>query len=59
MLSFGSWEGISVAQKKSLMDSIPVLLLIGILAGAVGGLGVGVITFLKSQPSSSSSTAGK
>jgi type II secretory pathway pseudopilin PulG len=28
-------------KKKSLLESIPVLILLGILAGAVGGYGVG------------------
>jgi len=29
---------------KSLMENIVVLILLGILAGAIGGLGVGLIT---------------
>jgi hypothetical protein len=29
--------------KKTLLESIPVLILLGLLAGAVGGLGIGLI----------------
>ncbi len=29
--------------KKSLLESIPVLILLGLLAGAVGGLGIGIV----------------
>jgi hypothetical protein len=43
--------------QKSLLEKVPVLILLGILAGAVGGLGVGMIQ-LKAA-SSSSSSAGK
>jgi hypothetical protein len=39
--------------KKSLLESIPVLILLGLLAGAVGGLGVGLIQ-LRAAASSSS-----
>ena len=45
-------------KKKSIMETIPVLLLLGLLAGAVGGLGVGMIQ-LKAAQSSASSAAGK
>jgi hypothetical protein len=45
-------------KKKSLIESLPVLLLLGLLAGAVGGLGIGLVQ-MKSASSSSSSTAGK
>jgi hypothetical protein len=38
--------------KASLLESIPVLVLLGILAGAVGGLGIGLIQ-MKSSSSSS------
>lgn len=31
------------AIKKSLLESIPVLIVLGLLAGAVGGLGMGMI----------------
>ena len=42
--------------QKSLLEKIPVLILLGILAGAVGGLGVGMIQL---KTASSSSSAGK
>jgi hypothetical protein len=41
-------------QRKSLLESVPVLLLIGVLAGAIGGFGVGAITLLKSASAASS-----
>jgi hypothetical protein len=40
--------------KKSLLESVPMLVLLGLLAGAIGGLGIGVIQ-QKSASSSSSS----
>lgn len=40
--------------KKSLLESIPVLILLGLLAGAVGGLGVG---FIQLRAASSSAAA--
>ncbi|MGB8012752.1 MAG: hypothetical protein WCF68_14150 [Terriglobales bacterium] len=43
--------------KKSLLESIPLLLLLGLLAGAVGGLGIGLIQLRAA--SQASSTAGK
>ncbi len=45
-----------MAKKKSLVESIPVLILLGLLAGAVGGVGIGVIQ-LKAMSSSSTSSA--
>lgn len=42
--------------QKSLLEKVPVLILLGILAGAVGGLGVGMI---QQKSASSSSSAGK
>jgi hypothetical protein len=46
--------------RKSILEKIPVLIVLGILAGAVGGLGVGMIQLrAMSQASSSSSTPGK
>jgi hypothetical protein len=39
------------AIKKSLLESIPMLILLGLLAGAVGGLGIGLIQ-LKAASSS-------
>jgi len=45
-------------KKKSLIESLPVLILLGLLAGAIGGLGIGMIQ-LKAQQSSASSAVGK
>jgi hypothetical protein len=44
-------------KKKSLIESLPVLLLLGLLAGAVGGLGIGMIQM--KAASSPSATVGK
>jgi hypothetical protein len=38
--------------RTSLLEKIPVLILLGVLAGAIGGLGIGVIQ-VKSPPSAS------
>ncbi|MGA2002913.1 MAG: hypothetical protein ABSG70_06015 [Terriglobales bacterium] len=46
-------------KKKSLIESLPVLLLLGLLAGAVGGLGIGLIQLHSMAQAASSSTAGK
>jgi len=43
------------AIKKSLLESIPVLIVLGLLAGAVGGLGIGLIQ-LKAASSSATAT---
>jgi len=43
--------------KKTILESVPLLVLLGLLAGAIGGLGVGLIQ-MKSA-TSSSSTSGK
>ncbi|MGA8541344.1 MAG: hypothetical protein WB566_17715 [Terriglobales bacterium] len=45
-------------RKKSLLERVPVLILLGLLAGAVGGLGIGMIQ-LHSMSAASSSTTGK
>ena len=45
-------------KKKSILESLPVLLLLGVLAGAVGGLGIGLIQ-LRAASSSASAAAGK
>jgi hypothetical protein len=52
-------EGKTVKTKKKLIESLPVLLLLGLLAGAVGGLGIGLLQLRALSQSSSSSTAGK
>ena len=44
--------------KKTVLESVPMLILLGLLAGAIGGLGVGLIQ-LKAAASSASSAAGK
>ena len=41
--------------KTSLLEKVPVLILLGLLAGAIGGLGIGVIQ----MKTLSSSSAGK
>ena len=41
------------AVKRSILESIPVLVLLGLLAGVVGGLGIGMIQ-LKAASSSMS-----
>jgi hypothetical protein len=40
--------------QKSLLESVPVLILLGLLAGAVGGLGIG---FIQLKAASSSAAA--
>jgi len=44
--------------KNSLLESVPMLVLLGLLAGAVGGLGVGLIQ-MRAASSSAASTTGK
>jgi hypothetical protein len=48
-----------VKQKKKLIESLPVLILLGLLAGAVGGLGIGLFQQHQMAQSASSSTVGK
>jgi len=43
-------------QKKSLLESIPMLVLLGLLAGAVGGFGVGLIQMRAASSTASSAT---
>jgi hypothetical protein len=43
--------------KKSILESLPVLVLLGLLAGAIGGVGIGLVQM--KAASSSSSTASK
>jgi len=45
-------------RRSSLLESVPFLVLFGILAGAVGGLGIGLIQ-QKSSSSSAVSSTGK
>jgi hypothetical protein len=42
--------------KNALLESVPMLVLLGLLAGAVGGLGIGL---LQMKAASSSITTGK
>jgi hypothetical protein len=42
--------------KNALLESVPVLVLLGLLAGAVGGLGIGLI---QSKAASSTTSTGK
>ena len=44
------------AVKKSLLESIPVLIVLGLLAGAVGGLGIGLIQLKAASSAASSAT---
>jgi hypothetical protein len=48
-----------VAKKKSPLENVFVLLLLGLLAGAVGGLGVGLFQLRALSQAASSSTTGK
>jgi hypothetical protein len=43
-------------KRKSLLESLPLLVLLGLLAGAVGGLGVGMIQLHSISVASSSAT---
>jgi hypothetical protein len=45
-------------KKKSLIEHLPVLLLLGLLAGAVGGLGIGYLQ-LRAANAAASTAAGK
>ncbi|HYW41041.1 MAG TPA: hypothetical protein VE957_23255 [Terriglobales bacterium] len=42
--------------KNALLESLPMLVLLGLLAGAVGGLGIGLIQM---RAASSTATTGK
>jgi len=42
--------------KNALLESVPMLVLLGLLAGAVGGLGIGLI---QSKAASSTTSTGK
>ncbi|HTW58128.1 MAG TPA: hypothetical protein VMD99_08360 [Terriglobales bacterium] len=44
-----------MSSRNSIFESVAMLALVGILAGAIGGLGIGLIS--KSASSSSSSTS--
>jgi hypothetical protein len=42
--------------KKNLLESVPVLVLLGLLAGAVGGLGIGFVQMRAANSPASSAT---
>ncbi len=42
-------------KKNALLESIPMLVLLGLLAGAVGGLGIGVIQMRAASSAASTS----
>jgi hypothetical protein len=46
-------------KKSSLLESIPVLVLLGLLAGAVGGLGIGMMQIRAASQANSSANPGK
>jgi hypothetical protein len=41
--------------RKSILESIPVLVILGLLAGAIGGLGIGVIQLRAAASAASTS----
>jgi hypothetical protein len=43
-------------RRKKLLETLPMLLLLGLLAGAVGGLGIGMIQMKASSTSTSSAS---
>lgn len=47
------------ATKKSFLESVPMLVLLGLLAGAIGGLGVGLVQMHSMSAAASASSAGK
>jgi len=42
-------------KKNALLESVPMLVLLGLLAGAVGGLGIGVIQMRAASSAASTS----
>jgi hypothetical protein len=46
-------------RKTSFLESVPLLILLGLLAGAVGGLGIGAFQQHQMAASSATNTAGK
>jgi len=43
-------------KKNALLESIPALVLLGLLAGAIGGLGIGLIQMRAASSTASSAT---
>ena len=54
----GGEQRMAKVMKNALLESVPMLILLGLLAGAVGGLGIGLIQ-MRAMSSSASSSAGK
>jgi hypothetical protein len=46
-------------KKKSRLEGVPVLILLGLLAGAVGGVGIGLIQLRAMSQASSTSSPSK
>ncbi len=46
-----------LGKKGSLLESVPLLVLLGLLAGAVGGLGIGLFQLHQLNSSATSSAA--
>jgi hypothetical protein len=53
----GTTQGGTMNRKTSIFDSVAALALIGILAGALGGLAVGIVTGHASSSSASTSSS--
>jgi hypothetical protein len=45
------------SQKSSLLDSVAVLAIMGLLAGAIGGLGIGIVTQKGASATTSTTSA--
>lgn len=45
-----------MSRRKRLLENVPMLVLLGLLAGAVGGLGIGFIQLKAASPSSSTAS---
>jgi hypothetical protein len=57
-IPYGERRMAKLRKKTSLLESIPLLVLLGLLAGAVGGLGIGAFQ-LHQMSASAASSAGK
>ena len=51
-------KGYCVKHNKSILENVIVLVILGVVAGAIGGLGVGALQ-LRSMAQASSAAAGK
>jgi len=45
--------------KRSMLESIPMLILLGVLAGVVGGVGVGLFQLRAAESSASAAASGQ